>query len=197
MNKEKEVQDPQNTPEEEASQAMEEPEEIEELPKEDIVSREEFDELKHKAEVSSQNYERAKKAEARVKELEVLQENKISFDEEDEGEDVSALKSEISEIRNKLDKSEVLEEYPQLKAIWNDFEVYQTDNKGMKLQTAAKAFLAEQGLLGVKRKGLEKVVGGTKKPISFGMNTEDITKLRQTNYKKYREMVKKGQIKFS
>ena len=92
----------------------------------------------------------------------------------------------------------MVKKYPQLEESWDDFDKYREDpeNKGMKLETAAKAFLVDKGLLETKRKGLEKVTGGNKAPQTSGMSVEDIENLRKTDGKKYREMVKKGQIKF-
>jgi hypothetical protein len=55
----------------------------------------------------------------------------------------------------------------------------------------------EKGLLEPVRKGLEKPTGGDRTPLSSGMSTEEVKSLRETDYKKYREMLKKGLIKFS
>lgn len=183
MENEPEVLEPQKNPE----------------PSESVsLSQQELEDLRHRAEVSSQNYERAKKAEQRLKELEEarLLEVNVPSDEDDT---VGKLKSEISEIKGKLTRSEVIESYPQLKEVWSDFEQFRSDpeNKGMNMRTAAKAFLVDKGLLEPSRKGLEKPTGGPRAPLSSGMSSEDAKRLRETNYKKYLEMVKKGQIKVS
>ena len=158
------------------------------------ISPEEYDDLKHKAEVSSQNFERAKKAENRVTELESLN-NEVPSDPEEE----FVRKSEFDEVKQKLNKAEVVESHPQLKELWPDFETFRADpeNKGMNMKTAAKAFLVEKGILEPQRKGLEKPTGGPRAPIQTGMTSEDVKNLRETNFKKYEEMLKKGQIKFS
>ncbi|MEK9208256.1 MAG: hypothetical protein AAB922_07240 [Patescibacteria group bacterium] len=167
------------------------------LPEEITISQTELDELKHKAEVSSQNFERAKKAESRVKELEDLED--INLNPEYEGEAVKKVQSELSEIKGKLIQAEVKELYPQLKEVWEEFETFLNDdeNKGMSIKTAAKAFLTEKGLLVPKRIGLEKPSGGPRVPISSGMSSEDVKKLRETNYRKYLDMLSKDQIKIS
>lgn len=183
MEENKEVLETQNTP-------------VVETPKVEVekveLSKAELEDLKHKADVSSQNFERAKKAESEVKELrEQLQVNEVP------SEDESTVHQELSEIKAKLNKSETVELYPVLKELWTDFEEYHDnpDNKGMNMKTAAKAFLVEKGLLEPQRKGLEKPTGGTRAPISVEMKPEDIKILRETNYKKYYEMIKKGQIR--
>lgn len=159
------------------------------------ITQTELDDLKHKAGVSSQNFERLKKAEAEIEELR----NKLSTNEvplETEDETIGRLRTEVSSIKEKLNRSEVLETYPALKEVWNEFESFHAEdiNKGMNIKTAAKAFLVEKGLLEPPRKGLEKPTGGKNIPLS-SLNIEEIKKLRETDYKKYREMVKKGQIK--
>lgn len=161
------------------------------------VAEDEFNDLKHRAEVSSQNFERAKKAELELKEFKELQDNQTLSVYDDEP--VKKLEEKVSELNQKVAKAELIEKYPVLKDIWNDFETFQNeeDNRGMNLRTSAKAFLTEKGLLDPVRKGLEKPTGGSKEPFSSGMKVEEVKKLRETNFKKYSDMLKKGQIKFS
>lgn len=184
---------PQNPVEEvevkEEEVVVTEPEKVE-------ITQAELEELKKNAEVSSQNFERAKKAESRVKELE-LTDNEIPSDYE--GEDVSQLREEMSAIKAELGQAKMVSKYPQLKDTWDDFEKYYADdeNKGMKLETAVKSFLVDKELLGDdKRKGLEKSTGGNKTPQSPGMSVEDVENLRKNDGKKYRDMLKKDQLKF-
>lgn len=200
MDKKIEEQDPQKKPEVETEEKSEVEENkgeviVEETPGKVEIPQSELDELKKKAEVSSQNFERAKKAEDKVKTLESLENNEVSSDYDDEK--VEQLQSELSEIKDKLSKKDLLSLYPQLEELWDDFETYRGDeeNTGMKLEIAAKAFLIEKGLLGAKRKGLEKATGGKKIPSS-GMSIEDIENIRKNDGKKYREMLKKGLIKY-
>jgi len=172
-----------------------------EIPKieEKGLSQEEIADLRHKADVSSQNFERAKKAEQEKRELEerlALLESTPSYIDDEES---RKLRSEIAEIKGKFAKSEVIENYPVLKDCWKDFESFHEldENKGMNIKTAAKAFLTEKGLLDPVRKGLEKPTGGDRAPISSAMSSDEVKKLRETDYRKYLEMLKKGQIKVS
>ena len=162
------------------------------------LSKQELDDLKHKAEVSSQNFERLKKAEQEAEELRTqLADNSLIVENEDEV--VGKLKNEVSEIKQKLHKSEVLESYPQLKEVWKEFESFreEPDNKGMNLKTSAKAFLVEKGLLEKQRIGLEKPTGGGHAPISSGMSSDEVAKLRDTNYREYVRKLRNGDIKIS
>src|SRR3990167_5694608 len=113
-----------------------------------------------------------------------------SVPSETEGEDISSLRAELAEVKTKQQRSEVIESYPALKEVWSDFEEFRldSDNKGMNMRTAAKAFLTEKGLLEPKRKGLEKPTGGPRVPLLTGMTAEEVKHLRETNFKKYEEM---------
>ena len=113
-----------------------------------------------------------------------------------EGE-LKTLKSELSEVKTELAKKDLLISHPILKETWAEFEEFRTspDNKGMNLKTAAKAYLVENGLLDVPRKGLEKPTGGDKVPMASGMTSDDVKTLRETNFKKYQELIRKGQLK--
>lgn len=166
-----------------------------------VLSKEELAELKHKAEVSSQNFERLKKeqekAEALEAEIAVLRSERSSSGDDER---VGALLAEVAEIKAKQTKAEVMETYPALKEVWSEFEKFRDDpdNKGMSMKTAAKAFMAEKGITSTQpRRGLEKPTGGDRTPISSGMTSEEAKRLRETDYKKYSEMVRKGQIKVS
>src|SRR3990167_6943922 len=184
MEQNKEGLEPQKTPE-----AV--------TPTEVSLSQKEYDDLKHRAEVSSQNFERLKKAEeekaALSDRLANLSSNQLPVEYEDEV--VGKLKNEVSEIKTELQKRDVLEAYPQLKEVWSEFDSFRNDpeNLGMSMKTAAKAFVVEKELTDTpKRKGLEKPTGGGHTPIQSGMSSDDVKKLRETNYKKYVEMLKKG-----
>lgn len=168
-----------------------------------VLSKEQHDELIRRASVSSQNFERAQKAEEKIDELkaEIQQLTDSTTPSGFEDERVGKLQSEIADIKAKEAKREVLEASPQLKEVWSDFEKWRSDdeNKGMTLKTAAKVFLAEKGLIEgqTPRRGLETPTGGDRTPIVSGMSPDEVKRLRETDYRKYREMLKKGQIKIA
>ena len=166
------------------------------LPKETVtLTKEELEDLEFRASQSSQNFERLKESEARRKELETLLDPALSDPERNDG----ALAAQVAELTAKQTRSDIIEAYPVLKDVWTDFDSFrQSDaNKGMSPMVAAKAFLIEKGLLEPSRAGLEMPTGGSRVPTSPGMSSDDIKKLRETDYKKYRDMVKKGLIKIS
>lgn len=119
----------------------------------------------------------------------------------DEGKALQKLIAESNERIEALThdnaKKDVLISHPILKEKWEEFETFRADpeNKGMNLRTAAKAFLTENGLLDPKRIGLEKTTGGSRIPVSDKMSVDDIKTLRETNWPKYLDMVRKGLIK--
>lgn len=159
------------------------------------LSKKELEDLEFRASQSSQNFERLKERDARVKELETLLDPALSDPERNDG----ALAAQVAELTAKQTRSDIIEAYPVLKDVWADFESYQKSdvNKGMSAMVAAKAFLIEKGLLEPAHPGLEQPTGGARVPTSPGMYSDDIKKLRETDYKKYRDMVKKGLIKIS
>lgn len=161
------------------------------------IPKKDFDDLQNRAGVSSQNYERVKKLEqekaeleAQLQELSQVPSNPV---------EVSALQKEISEVKEQLSRGQVIERYPMLKDKMAELEEFRNlpDNKGMNLNTAAKAFLVERGLLEAPRKGLETPTGGPRTPVRTGMTAEEVKTLRENDYRKYTEMLTKGQIQIS
>ena len=113
---------------------------------------------------------------------------------------IRSLTSELSEVKGELTKKDILIANPVLKDMWEEFETFRDDseNKGMNMRTAAKAFLTEKGLFEPRKVGLEKPTGGPKQTPSYGTMTADEAKdLREKNPRKYREMIVKDQIKIS
>ena len=113
---------------------------------------------------------------------------------------IKSLTSELSEVKGELTKKDILIANPVLKDMWEEFETFRDDseNKGMNMRTAAKAFLTEKGLFEPRKVGLEKPTGGPKQTPSYGTMTADEAKdLREKNPRKYREMIVKDQIKIS
>ena len=163
------------------------------------IPKEEWEQTKHKAEVSSQNFERLKKAEEEKAELEAALQG-LNQDPSGEGNvRLKELEATVGTLKEEISKARVIELNPQLKEVWSDFEQFRADpeNKGMNLNTAAKAFLVEKGLITPQRKGLESVTGGSKVPQPSGMTTQEIEDLRKNNYKEYQKRLMSGEIKFS
>lgn len=108
-----------------------------------------------------------------------------------------ALEAELAEIKKENAKKDLLVSNPVIKEHLAEFEEYllDPDNKGMNLKTAAKAFMVDKGLLETKRTGLEKPTGSDRQPSTIGkMTAADARRLRETNFKKYQEMVINDQI---
>lgn len=114
--------------------------------------------------------------------------------------EITSLRTELSGIKEDLTKEKLYVMYPALKDKQAEFDEFRADpeNSGMSLRTAAKAFLVENGLLEApkpERKGLEPATGGRRETPASGLSSEDVKKLRETNYKKYLEMLKAGKLK--
>ena len=168
---------------------------------------EDIAELRRRADVSSQNFERAKKAEEARKALE--EENEILRaqleTESFTGDDV--VQRQLKEIASKLERLEeekqlegLYSQYPALKDKQSEFNSFRLDYPGVGLQAVAKLFLAENDLIGEspKRKGLEKAGGGQRVPPSTGkQNADDVKRLRETNYKEYVKQLKAGKIQIN
>ena len=114
------------------------------------------------------------------------------------------LQNQILELNKKLSYREEQEvmagiqsKHPQIKDKFSEFEQYRLDNPGMKIETQAKAFLVENDLLETPkiRQGLEKSSGGGRIPTTTGITQEEIDKIRLNNPRKFRDMIKSGQIK--
>ncbi len=139
----------------------------------------------------------------------LLEEELLTIKQSDEifSDEGKVLKKEVDSLRetvaslgedNKLQA--IFLKYPLLKEKVDEFNEYRKQYSGVALENVAKLYLSEIGLLETtpKRKGLEKSTGGDRTPISSGkMTSEEVKKLRETNYRKYQEMLKKDQIKIS
>lgn len=157
-------------------------------PEEDIVAK------------NHQLYERAKKAEAKAKELEErLQSTESdSYGDDDLHQTVKDLSQKLAKIEERNQFESLYSQYPVLKDKITEFNEYRDQNPGMSLETGAKAFLAEHDLLGqtVKRKGLEKAGGGQRTPPTGKTTAEDAKRLRETNYNEYKNQLMAGKIQF-
>ena len=165
---------------------------------------EELADLKHKAEVSSQNFERLKKAEDKIRELENNNINNTQDNDvySDEGKllkkELDAVRGEMSSLKEERELERIYAQYPLLKEKSADFETFRAgEHPRAKIESVAKLYLAENGLLETTRKGLESPTGGSRTPMTSGMTNDEVKNLRETNYKKYMDMLKKDQIKMS
>ena len=189
MDNETEVLDPQTEVQEEVAE-------------EEAISVEELNELRQRAAVSSQNYERLKKAEEEKKalkeELELLRATGGVPEYQDD------LVTKIASIEQKLRAQEerahmdaLLGKYPVLADKREAFDAYRADYPVEKLDVVAKLFLAENDLLTAQpaRKGLEPVRGGRRTPPDNGkMSSEDVKRLRTENYKEYMKLLRSGKL---
>lgn len=174
----------------------------EEQPDETVnLSPEEIEELKQKASVSSQNFERAKKAEERARALEEELANR-NLTELDDADPVMQKLSEFDKRFQRIEEEKdlaILEvKYPAIKDKRAEFDEYRTQYAGIKLESVAKLFLAEHDLLGEapKRKGLEKAGGGARTvPKPGSMSGEEARNLRTSNYREYTKQIKEGKLK--
>ena len=109
---------------------------------------------------------------------------------------ISTLEEKISRIEEEKNLEKLYNQYPLLREKSAEFSEFRmTEHPRAKIESVAKLYLVENGLLEPKRVGLEKPTGGTKTPPTSGMAVEDIKRLRETNFKKYQDMILKGQIK--
>lgn len=155
--------------------------------------------LQEEREKRRQEAERRKELERELEEAKRVQPADVFSDEG------KLLKAEIDRLERKLgekDQQDTLKQlestYPALKDKYQEFEDYRTDpaNAGMKLETAAKAFLVEKNLLETvqPRKGLERDTGGGRTPVKTGRTQEEIAELRVKNFRQYMKEVKAGTI---
>ena len=102
---------------------------------------------------------------------------------------------EIGSLKESLQLNELFAKYPALKEKSEEFKEFRkSEHPRANLDSVAKIYLVENGLLESTRKGLEKTTGGTRTPATSGMSAEDVATLRKTDYKKYQDMLMKGQI---
>ena len=146
--------------------------------------------------------EREKRKELEAELARKAQETIVTEPISDEG---KYLASKIQSLEQKLAAKEedaklqsLQSTYPVLKDKIIEFENFRSDpsNAGMRLETAAKAFLAENDLLvqPTPRKGLEKDTGGARTVPKTGMTPEEIDELRVNNYREYAKRLRNGTL---
>src|SRR3990167_6520161 len=117
--------------------------------------------------------------------------------ESDEGRQLKKLITEqnvrLAQLEREKIFDKVLAQNPLIAENKAEFEQFIEDdeNKKLSLPKAATLFLAEKGLTETPRIGLEKSTGGDRVPATPGMTLEEIKDLRENNYRKYIDMVKK------
>lgn len=108
---------------------------------------------------------------------------------------IESFEQKISVLEDERAIEITLNQFPTLREMKSEFLEYRkSEHPRAKLESVAKLFMAEKGLLEPQRKGLEKPTGGTRTPESQGMTVEEIADLRSNNWKKYKDMVAKGLI---
>ncbi len=182
----------------------------EEQPEEPLTA-EQIAELKSKADVSSQNFERAKKAEADKKALAdkiTLLEQQLASSNIDEFADpneavltqLADLNAKFSALEEEKQLNSVLGKYPVLADKRTEFDTFRMEYPSTKLESVAKLFLSENDLLAEtpKRKGLERAGGGQRTaPATGKMTSEDVKRLRENNYPEYMKRLKDGTLQIS
>lgn len=111
---------------------------------------------------------------------------------------ITTLEQKIASIEEEKNLEKIFNQYPLLRDKASDFIEYRnTEHPRAKLESVAKLFLSENGLLEPTRKGLEAPTGGSRTPMTSDMTAADVENLRKTNYRKYKEMLMNDQIKFT
>lgn len=173
-----------------------------EAPNASALSEEELAELKRRAEVSSQNYERAKKAEAEKKALQEklstleAQLDPMGFVPDDATKKIAELDAKLSRLEEERHLQTVFAQYPALADKRQEFDEYRAQYPVEKLPQVAKLFLSEHDLIETpQRKGLEKAGGGKRSaPSSGSMTATDVERLRKNNYKEYMKLLRSGKL---
>jgi hypothetical protein len=111
---------------------------------------------------------------------------------------ISSLESKLAEREQNEVRKSLQTQYPALSDKAMEFEQYLQDNPGMRIDTAAKAFLTENDLLETPkpRRGLETPSGGGRTaPQPDGLTASEVDDLRNNNYREYVRRLKAGTLK--
>ena len=110
--------------------------------------------------------------------------------------ELDTMAAKIRQLEDEKSLEKLCAQYPVLKENLDKFnEFRQAEHPRAKIESAAKIYLAENGLLESRRVGLENPTGGTRAPVNTGMTADDVANLRKNNWKKYQDMLSKGLIK--
>lgn len=109
---------------------------------------------------------------------------------------VDSVKAELEGTKKELAMKDLVLANPALKDKRQEFEDYLLSNPGMRLETAAKAFIVENDLVEAPftRKGLEKASGGGRTQPQTGMSPDETDNLRVSNYREYARRIKNGTL---
>ena len=109
---------------------------------------------------------------------------------------ITSLEQQVTEQKEERDLERLYNQYPLLREKADAFKEYRkAEHPRAKIESVAKLYLSEEGLLEPKRKGLENPTGGSRTPMNPGMTSEEVKHLRETDPRKYREMIKKDLLK--
>jgi uncharacterized protein (DUF433 family) len=136
--------------------------------------------------------------EARLRNLE----GSRSFDGEELSDEAKYLKGEIDRLNGVITNiqsgqsfQKLVAQYPKLAEYASEFEDFKSDYPGVSLEKIASLFLNEKGLLVDKpRIGLEKPTGGSRTAPTSGLSEEDVKRLRESNPRRYIQMLRDGKI---
>lgn len=142
--------------------------------------------------------ERRKRKELEEK-LQATSEPQVSEAFSDEGKllekKINSLQSELVSLKEEKILSSLQSQYPQLRDLSDEFSAFKSEFPASKVESVAKLFLMEKGLLDTPRKGLERQTTGGQAPVSDGLTAEEVADLRKNNHRKYQDMLMAGKIK--
>jgi vacuolar-type H+-ATPase subunit I/STV1 len=142
--------------------------------------------------------ERQKRRELEAQLLEVTTSQPLQETYSDEGKllerQISSLKNELEAIKEDKTVDALQVQYPELKELSQEFNSYRSDFPSSKIESVAKLFLSEKGLLDKPRKGLEKTTGGQVAPTD-GFTADEVMDMRKNNHRKYLDYLMSGKIR--
>lgn len=108
--------------------------------------------------------------------------------------EVDSVRGELAQIKDERALDALFIQYPLLKENVDKFRAFrESEHPQMKIESVAKLFLVENGLLESQRVGLENPTGGDRAPVAKnGMSPEEVSNLRQNNWPKYQDLLSKG-----
>lgn len=132
---------------------------------------------------------------------EIPAENPIDEAVSDEGRalqtKINSLEAKFEQLEEEKQVAEIQTQYPAIKDKMTEFNEFKQDYPRHKLESIAKLFLVEKGLMEstIPRKGLETATGGDRTPAPTGMTAKDVKELRTTDFRKYQEMLISGKLR--